>query len=211
MKTIENGVIPTENTSRNMFGSAAPSTPSLLEEMLGRILEEVKMGRTIREQTLLDLSKLVLRSIRESEKELPETFSWLFERISNYWHYELDSEENMERAYSYIRLYQTIGILQIAYRDQKRQEKIRDEAQKNEKLFPLLSMVNKKPGIRQKELEDLPEVSSETLHEDLESMERKGYLLGKGLGRNRSYILSIEGAELYEMYEFLIVNRFYDA
>ena len=89
--------------------------------------------------------------------------------------------------------------------------RIFDEAQKNEKLFPLLSMVNKKPGIRQKELEDLPEVSSETLHKDLESMERKGYLLGKGLGRNRSYILSIEGAELYEMYESLIGNRFYDA
>lgn len=127
MKTIKNDVIPTADTSRDILESAAPATQSLLEEMLGRILEEVKAGKTFREQTLLDLSKLVLRSIRESEKDLPETFSWLFERISNYWHYELDSEENMERAYSYIRLYQTIGILQIAYRDQKRQEKIRGQ------------------------------------------------------------------------------------
>lgn len=203
MKAIEKNAIHTDDTSRDLLGNAAPETQSLLDEMLGRIFEEVKAGKTIREQTLLNLSKLVLRSIRESEKELPETFLWLFERISNYWHYELDSEENMERAYSYIRLYQMIGILQIAYMDQKRQEKIIGEAQKNEKLFPLLSMVNKKPGIRQKELEDLPEVSSETLHEDLESMERKGYLLEKGLCRNRSYILSVEGAELYDMYDHL--------
>lgn len=203
MNTIENNVIQTDDTSRDLLESAEPTTQSLLDEMLCRIFEEVKAGKTIREQTLLNLSKLILRSIRESENGLPETFSWLFERISNYWHYELDSEANKERAYSYIRLYQMIGILQIAYRDQKRQEKIIGEAQKNEKLFPILSMVNKKPGIRQKELEDLPEVSSETLHEDLESMERKGYLLGKGIGRNRSYILSVEGMELYEMYEHL--------
>lgn len=201
----------TDDTSHGISSKATSATEPLLEEMLGRILEEVKTGQALRERTLLDLSKLVIRFISGSEKELPEMFSCLFERISNYWHYELDSEENMERAYSYIRLYQTVGILQIAYREQKRQEKIKDEAQKNEKLFPLLSMVNKKPGIRQKDLEDLLNVSSETLHEELESMERRGYLLGRGLGGNRSYILSIEGVDLYEMYEFLIVNRFYDA
>lgn len=202
MSTIENNAIPKDDMSRDLLESEEPTTQSLLDEMLGRILEDVKAGKTIREQTLLNLSKLVLRFIRESEKELPDTFSWLFERISNYWHYEIDSEANKERAYSYIRLYQMTGILQIYHNEQKRQEKIIGEAQ-NEKLFTLLSIVNKRPGIRQKELEDLPEVSSETLHEDLESMESKWYLLGKGLGRNRSYILSVEGTELYDMYERL--------
>lgn len=203
MNTIENNVIQTDDTSRDLLESAEPTTQSLLDEMLGRIFEEVKAGKPVREQTLLDLSKLVLRSVRESEKELPETFSWLFERISNYWHYELDSEENMERAYSYIRLYQTVGILQIARREQEHQKKLREEAQENESLFPLLNLVNEKPGIRQKELEEQPEVQSETLRKDLEDAEEKGYLFGRGTDRNRSYMLSVEGMELYEMYEHL--------
>lgn len=210
MRTRERDIIFAEDMSQptdEVLSASGGATYSLLDEMLGRVLEDVKEGRTLRERTLLDLCKLVVRSIRESEQKLPETFSWLFERISSYWHYELDSEANKERAYSYIRLYQTVGILQIARREQERQKNLREEAQENESLFPLLNLVNEKPGIRQKELEEQPEVQSETLRKDLEDAEEKGYLFGRGTDRNRSYILSVEGMELYDMYKSLSVSR----
>lgn len=210
MRTRERDIIFAEDMSQptdEVLSASGGATYSLLDEMLGRVLEDVKEGRTLRERTLLDLGKLVVRSIRESEQRLPETFSWLFERISNYWHYELDSEANKERAYSYIRLYQTVGILQIACREQERQKKLKEEAQENESLFTLLSLIDGKPGIRQRELEEQPEILSETLREDLEYMERKGYLLGRGTDKNRSYILSVEGTELYDMYELLSVSQ----
>lgn len=169
----------------------------IFSDMCTRLTKSLVQKRTIHERTLFDFNKMVICIVNGKIEELPDAFDELKNHVSDYWHYELENENDLNRQYSYIRLYQSINTINTFYIEQKFQQKACLERDKNRENINVIYWIHKYPGITHKKLREALNISNEDLQSQLCSLEEKGFLLGQRSGDERYYLLSNAGDVLY--------------
>lgn len=172
--------------------------PNAFSNMCTRLVTVIAQGKIIQERTLLDFSRFVVFTIRNSITRQPDSFHELSTRISDYWHYELDSDTNSDKKYSYIRLYQMIDTINEFYAEQDVQNKVIRALDKQRRNENVVRLIQQYPGITYGKLLSMESVLPETLKNQLEELESDGFLYGRHSGNERYYILTNAGDVLFE-------------
>lgn len=172
--------------------------PNAFSNMCTRLATVIAQGKIIQERTLLDFSRFVVFTIRNSITRQPSSFYELSTRISDYWHYELDSDTNSDKKYSYIRLYQMIDTINEFYAEQDVQNKVIRALDKQRRNENVVRLIQQYPGITYGKLLSMESVLPETLKNQLEELESDGFLYGRHSGNERYYILTNAGDVLFE-------------
>lgn len=177
----------------------------IFSDLCDNLLNYVAHKKIIPERNLWDFNKIIIGLIRDTAKQLPNSYIELDDQLSDYWRYELESETNSERKYSYIRLYQASRVLKAYYEDQKEEEEIVSFLNKYEAAYKLLDKIQHKPGITFKMLQDSLHISagnlssasfkdeSNEMKRQLDSLEKDGFLLKRGLEEYPYFILTNTG------------------
>lgn len=172
--------------------------PSAFSNMCERLTSIIAHGKIIQERTLLDFNRFVVLTIQNSVARQPEPFYELSTRIADYWHYELDDETNLNRKYSYIRLYQMIDTINAFYADQKVRNKVIEALDRQRKNSDIINLIQQYPGITCEKIQMLLPIQPEVLQTKLKELESDGFLYGRHYGSEHYYMLTNAGDILYE-------------
>lgn len=182
----------------------------IFSDLCSNLLNRVTRKKMISERNLWDFSKMTIGLICDTLKELPKPYIELYEHLSDYWRYELESETDSERKYSYIRLYQASSLLKVCYEDRKEEEGAVSFLDKYEAFFEVLRRIQNRPGITLKMLQDSLSISagsvpsaslkdeSDKMIRQLDELEKDGFLLKRGPKEDPYYILTHTGDILYK-------------
>lgn len=198
----DNGVAAHEKAGHTKF--------VIFSDLCSNLLNRVTHKKMISERNLWDFNKMAIGLICDTLKELPKPYIELYEHLSDYWRYELESETDSERKYSYIRLYQASSLLKACYEDRKEEEGAVSFLDKYKASYELLRKIQNKPGITLKMLQDSLSVSagsvssaalkdvSDQMIRQLDRLEKDGFLLKRGPEEDPYYILTHTGDILYK-------------
>lgn len=182
----------------------------IFSDLCDNLLDCVTHKKTISERNLWDFNKMTVGLIRDTLKQLPNSYIELNDQLSDYWRFDLESETNSERKYSYIRLYQASNVLKVYYEDQKEEEEIVPFLNKYETAYKLLDKIQHMPGVTLKMLRDSLHISgndlsfaaakieSDEMKRQLDSLEKDGFLFKRGSEEHPYYILTNTGDILYK-------------
>lgn len=162
-----------------------------------RLLSRIQQQKPIQERELFDFSRITIWNIRVNATFLLETLDELSRRISDYWHFEVNNDTNLNRKHSYIRLYQVVSLFQIFCQEQEREKKACIALRENgQNMGPIIS-VQRFPGITHRKLRELLQLSTEELQTQLEPLKKEGFLIGHRSGEDQFYMLTNDGEALY--------------
>lgn len=162
-----------------------------------RLANTIQKQKPIQDRELFDFSEIVIWSIRDSITSLPDMLDGLSGQISDYWHFEADSDKNSKRKNSYIRLYQMVVQLQIFAHEQEQKQRILAAVRENMQNEETISLLHNFPGITYRRLREIRGLSSEELKIQLNSLQKERFLNSRGSGENQYYMLSNDGEALY--------------
>ena len=174
---------------------AAPE--DTLSNMCNRLLESFAKRKTIRERTLLDFSKLVVWVISDPSEQLPQAFDRLTEYASDYWKYQVKTETDSERAFSYVRVYQITSMVKTFQVEQEREKLILLEMERNQPNKELLHRIYLSPGITCRDLGRTLKLSPAELEQRTKYLEEKRFLSSRRSKGDKYYLLTKAGTDLY--------------
>lgn len=186
------------DTANAESGQTIAKLTSIFSNMCTRLTLSIAQQRIIQERTLLDFNKMVIWTIKNNITELPNSFDELTGHVSDYWHYELNEESNSERKYSYIRLYQMVNTINTFYAERNLQDKALLALEQNSQNIVAIRLIQQSPGITHKRLREILDIPSSTLRDQLDALEKGGFLSGRRSGDERYYMLTNAGDVLYQ-------------
>lgn len=200
IKKTDEFPIPTfriRSVESNQFPEKVSATFSC---MCGRLARSIVQQKIIYERALLDFNRFVIWIVNNQVTAFPDTFFDLTNRLSDYWHYELDREENPDRAYSYIRLYQMVDTIQTFQQDLEMQKTAEQDLARNRENLSILLQIGLRPGITLKELrKNFKDLSEDDFRNQLKALDENGFLSGRHSGDFRFFVLTSKGDALYRM------------
>ena len=145
---------------------------------------------------MIDFCKTVSWIISDGTEKLPESFDVLADRIFAYWLYEIDSETDEERKYSYIRLYQTICVLRVFLTEQELEDRAFSAVEQNYSNAELICLISQQPGITSQSIMESCVFSPEDLFRRTDTLCRDGFLSTRRSGSEQYYFLTNAGETL---------------
>ena len=167
--------------------------------LCNRLLDIIMQKEVIQERSLIDFSKQVLWIVNGAVEKLPQSFERLADYIADYWRYELKKEQDSERKYSYIRLFQMINLVKTCYRGREQEKKALLALEEYREYTKLLCLIQRFPGITHKKLREQLGVSSGELRRQLEPLGKEGFLSSRRSGEEQYYMLTNAGEVLFRI------------
>lgn len=203
---MENRMVIFSTAQRPDIGRSSMSPPD--EEMLirhkeiissfcGRLTNTIQQQKPIQDGELFDFGKIVIWVIRDSMTSLPNVLDELYGSISDYWHFEANSDTNFKRKHSYIRLYQMVALLQNFAEEQEQNQKALIALEKNMWNMEIISFLHSYPGITHRKLREMLGLSSEELQVQLDTLKKGEFLTNRRSGEEQYYMLTNAGEALY--------------
>lgn len=169
----------------------------IFSQFCKRLEDTINHECPIRERELYDFSMMVGWIISDKVRKLPESYSNLQFRVSEYWRYEVNTDASNSRRNSYIRLFQMTNVIQMFIAEAERLDRVMAKIDKYDKYYPLLSALYKNAGSTLTMLQvQYHSSSNNNLCQILESLESDGFLISRGKD-NPYYMLSNDGDLLY--------------
>lgn len=203
---MENSMVISAIAQRPDTGLSSMSSPDeetlirhkeIISSICGRLTHTVQQQKPIQDGELFDFSKIVIWVIRDSMLSLPNVLDGLYGSISDYWHFEANSDTNFKRKHSYIRLYQMLALLQNFAVEQEQNQKALSVLEKNIQNMGIISFLHSYPGITHRKLREILDLSSEELQVQLDSLKKGGFLTNRRSGEEQYYMLTNAGEALY--------------
>ncbi len=166
-----------------------------------KILEFFLKKLVIREKMILDFNILAVSMIYNSVEKIPETLQEITDRFSDYLNNQIYSEDNMKRAISYMRVYQTAQAIHIFMYERDREQKIRTEVLCLDEFKKIIEILYLNPGITEKELCEEMNLSKEDVNSQLRYLEQKDLCVIRKTGNRVFYVLTKNGVDLYHCYQ----------
>lgn len=183
---------------------------TMLSHVCTTLSEALDDRKIVPERTLLDFSRMTCQLIYDGLSDgIPAGFTELTEAVEEYWHYIAHKDKNVERRFSYIRLYQITSMVRIFERERQQEQLIFDLTEKNRKHSYLLRCIHDSPGITHKELSKKLSISPSMLSHRTDQLEAQGILDNRRIGKCKYYSLSNLGLSLYKRLEQESSNLFF--
>lgn len=152
---------------------------------------------------IMDFSLLITRLIHDSVLfELPQAFERMAEIVERYWFYSARREEDPDLSFSYVRIYQNINILKVYMANNKRENKIHDDAVKigkQPKQVQAIQAIHDNPGSTHGDICEIIRTSKSNLSQRISSLIEQGYIIVNRIGKYNYYSLSNKGLELHRL------------
>lgn len=175
----------------------------LLEYLCTTIAQKVRERKPVYEKMIMDFSLLITRLIHDSMLfELPHVFEEMAEIVERYWFYSASREEDTDLSLSYVRIYQNINILKVYTANNKRENKIHDDAikiGKQPKKVQAIRAIHDNPGSTHGDICEIMRTSKSNLSQCISSLIEQGYIIVNRMGKYNYYSLSNKGLELHEL------------
>ena len=171
---------------------------NIFSDLCIRILNDIINNIVIDERNLLDFSKLILWIVKEDNEQTPDSFIELSDYLYDYWRYNLDNEENNERKFSYIRLFQMANMLKIHYKECELRNRAVLALEAYDAYDDIISTIKYSPGITHKKMWKLLNISSDELRDRLRPLKQEGFVSSRRSDEERYYMLTNAGEILYQ-------------
>ena len=171
---------------------------NIFSDLCIRILNDIIKNVVIDERILLDFSKLILWIVKEDNEQPPDSFIELSEYLYDYWRYNLDEEENNQRKYSYIRLFQMANMLKIHYKECELRNRAALALEAFDAYDDIIGTIKHSPGITHKKMWKLLNISSDELRDKLRPLKQEGFVSSRRSGEEGYYMLTNAGEILYQ-------------
>lgn len=162
-----------------------------------KIDEQVVKEILILDTTLNNFSKAVIGLIRDNNDVKSREFEILFQHIVDYRRYKLDGETDLKRAFSYIKLSQILDMLCEFQAECDLDVKLKQTIDEFYKYADLIKAIKLTPGISESKLISTMTLESENLRSKIQELEEREVIIRGGINRDRYYILTQYGDELY--------------
>lgn len=170
----------------------------IFSDLCSRMLNDIIKNIVIDERNLLDFSKLILWIVKEDNEQPPDSFNELSDYLYDYWRYNLESEENNEKKYSYIRLFQMANMLKIHYKECELRNRAVLALEAYDAYDDIISTIKYSPGITHKKMWKLLNISSAELRDKLRPLKQEGFVSSRRSDEERYYMLTNAGEILYQ-------------
>ena len=168
----------------------------LCETIRNRIMNR----KTIDEATILNFNLLIANLIcGKTLTELPEPLKELKETVDGYWFYSAYEDDDLERSFSYVRIFQIIYMLNTYLANIKYESSIKEDAVKFKRQRRLLQSIYDNPGITLKKWCRILKLSPATLKKRIAPLMEKEYIYTYPIGKIITYSLSNKGLELHSL------------
>lgn len=162
-----------------------------------RLSNTIQQQKPIQDRELFDFSKTVIWIIRDSMTSRSSVLDGLSGQISDYWHFEANTDTNFKRKHSYIRLYQMVTLLQSFAHEQEQKQKVLVALRENMQNMKTISFLHSYPGITRRKLREILGLSSEELQAQLDTLKKERFLTSRRSGEEQYYMLTSDGEALY--------------
>ena len=163
-----------------------------------RLLNDINKNMVIDERILLDFSKLIRWIVKEDNEQPPDSFNELSDYLYDYWRYCLDEEDNDEKKYSYIRLFQMVNMLKMHYRECELRNRAVLAMEAYTSYDDIIGTIKDFPGITHGNMWKRLNISSDELRDKLRPLKQEGFVSSRRSGEERYYMLTNAGDILYQ-------------
>lgn len=168
------------------------------EKLCERIVDKIKQQKLIHDDMLLNFNKMVILLVENNFNSEVTPFEDLSQLICKYVRYELEDDDNKQRAYSYVRLSQMIDTLKIFQKERNNEIKAHQEAWKHPEYAEIMYEFDRSKEITLK----LSHSTDETKEKWLRDLILKGFIIEGGTKNDKYYMLSKTGDALYRNFCF---------
>lgn len=167
-------------------------------DLCTKLTARIKQRKEIQELTLSNFSYYTRRVLRADLDIISAQYQNLWEILNSYWHYELVNDEDKRRVCSYTQLYQMACMIQQNHKDFEIDLQAHVAAKSRYYIPKLINQIQQTPGITFKELHAETQITPDILDNQLNELEKNGFVSGRNETERRRFVLTTSGRVLYQ-------------
>lgn len=162
------------------------------------LIEKIHQHKAIQVYELNNFSYFLRKSIREGIDLWTENYDELRILIFSYWHYEMINDDNMRCKCSYIQIFNMVCLLEEEQKDRDIRQKVQEDTDKGIYSYEIIKWLQDNPCGYYIELKNECKIDIEELNKQLDLLVENRYIIYRGWGDRRFYMLTKAGNLLYE-------------